>query len=67
MATLPMYSQLMVAHRNAENKNEDTKEKVKALSLAATEVSDGSKELAMQPNCPVDGHSKQGRTRHSPC
>ena len=42
------YSQLMVAARKAESKNEDIKEKVKAQSLAATEVSDGSKELGNQ-------------------
>ena len=43
-----MYSQLMVAARKAESKNEDAKEKVKAWSLAATEVSDGSKGLGNQ-------------------
>ena len=42
------YSQLMIAARKAESKNEDTKEKVKAWSLRATEVSDGSKELGIQ-------------------
>ena len=35
----------MVAARKAESENEDTKEKVKAWSSAATELSDGSKEL----------------------
>ena len=40
-----MYSQLMVTARKAESKNEDAKEKVKAWSLVATEVSDGLKEL----------------------
>ena len=43
-----MYSQLMVTARKAESKNEDAKEKVKALSLVASEVSDGSKELGNQ-------------------
>ena len=43
-----MYSQLMVAARKAESENEDAKEKVKAQSLVATEVSDGSKELSNQ-------------------
>ena len=43
-----MYSQLMVAARKVESKNEDAKEKVKARSWAATEVSDGSKELGNQ-------------------
>ena len=38
----------MVAARTAESKTEDTKEKVKAQSSAATEVSDGSKELGDQ-------------------
>ena len=42
------YSQLMVAARKVESKNEDTKEKVKAQSSLATEVSDGSKELGNQ-------------------
>ena len=42
------YSQLMVAARKAESRNEDTKEKVKAQSSAATEVSDGSKKLGNQ-------------------
>ena len=36
------YSQLMVTARKAESKTEDTKEKVRAWSLAVTEVSDGS-------------------------
>ena len=40
-----MYSQLMVAARKGESENEDAKEKVKAWSSVATEVSDGSKEL----------------------
>ena len=43
-----MYSQLMVTARKAESKNEDAKEKVKVQSSAATEVSDGSKELGNQ-------------------
>ena len=42
------YSQLMVAARKAESKTEDAKEKVKAWSLVATEVSDGSKVLDNQ-------------------
>ena len=42
------YSMLMVAARKAEGENEDTKEKVKAPSPVATEVSDGSKELGNQ-------------------
>ena len=43
-----MYSQLMVAARKAESKTEDTKERVRAWSSAATEVSDGSKQLGDQ-------------------
>ena len=42
------YSQLMVTARKAESENEDAKEKVKAWSLAATKVSNGSKELGNQ-------------------
>ena len=42
------YSQLMVAARKAESETEDAKEKVRAWSSAATEVSDGSKELGDQ-------------------
>ena len=38
----------MVAARKAESKNEDAKEKVRAWSSAAAEVSDGSKELGNQ-------------------
>ena len=38
----------MVATRKAESKNEDAKEKVRAWSSAATEVSDGSMELGNQ-------------------
>ena len=38
----------MVAARKAESKNEDAKEKVKACSWVATEVSDGSKKLGNQ-------------------
>ena len=43
-----MYSQLMVTARKAESETEDAKEMVKAWSSAATEVSDGSKELGNQ-------------------
>ena len=43
-----MYSQLMVTTRKAESENEDAKENVRAWSSAATEVSDGSKELGNQ-------------------
>ena len=43
-----MYSQLMVAARKAESKMEDTKEKLRARSSTATEVTDGSKELGDQ-------------------
>ena len=42
------YSQLMVAARKAESETEDAKEKVRAWSSTATEVSDGSKELGDQ-------------------
>ena len=42
------YSQLMVAARKAESEMEDAKEKVRARSSAATEVTDGSKELGDQ-------------------
>ena len=42
------YSQLMVAARKAESKMEDAKEKFRAWSSAATEVTDGSKELGDQ-------------------
>ena len=42
------YSQLFVAARKAESKSEDTKERVRAWSSAATEVSDGSKQLGDQ-------------------
>ena len=42
------YSQLMVTARKAESKTEDAKERVRAWSSAATEVSDGSKELGDQ-------------------
>ena len=42
------YSQLMVAARKAESKMEDAKEKVRARSSAATEVTDSSKELGDQ-------------------
>ena len=42
------YSQLMVAARKAESKTEDAKEKVRARSSAATEVTDSSKELGDQ-------------------
>ena len=38
----------MVAARKAESKTEDTKERVRAWSSAATEVSDGSKQLGDQ-------------------
>ena len=38
----------MVTARKAESKSEDAKEKVKAQSSAATEVSDSSKELGNQ-------------------
>ena len=38
----------MVTARKAESKNDDAKEKVKAWSSVATEVSDGSKELGNQ-------------------
>ena len=60
------YSQLMVAARKAESETEDAKEKVRAWSSAATDMSDGSKELG-SPNCQVSGHSKQSRTGHLPC
>ena len=43
-----MYSQLMVAARKAESEMEDAKEKVRAQSSTATEVTDGSKELGDQ-------------------
>ena len=42
------YSQLMVAARKVESEMEDAKEKVKARSSAATEVTDSSKELGDQ-------------------
>ena len=42
------YSQLMVAARKAESEIEDAKEKVRAWSSAATDMSDGSKELGDQ-------------------
>ena len=42
------YSQLVVAARKAESKKEDAKEKVRVRSSAATEVTDGSKELGDQ-------------------
>ena len=42
------YSQLMVAARKAESETEDAKEKARAWSSAATEVTDGSKELGDQ-------------------
>ena len=42
------YSQLMVAARKAESKTEDAKERVRAQSSAAPEVSDGSKQLGDQ-------------------
>ena len=42
------YSQLTVATGNAESKMEDAKEKVRAWSSIATEVTDGSKELGDQ-------------------
>ena len=42
------YSQLMVAARKAESEMEDAKEKVRARSSAATEVTDRSKELGDQ-------------------
>ena len=42
------YSQLMVAARKAESEMEDAKEKVRARSSAATEVTDSSKELGDQ-------------------
>ena len=42
------YSQLMVATRNAESEMEDAKEKVRARSSTATEVTDSSKELGDQ-------------------
>ena len=43
-----MYSQLMVTARKADSRNVDAKEKVKAWSSMATEVSDGWKELGNQ-------------------
>ena len=43
-----MYSQLMEAARKAESEMEDAKEKVRAWPSAATEVTDGSKELGDQ-------------------
>ena len=46
-----MYSQLMVAVREAESKNEDAREKVKAQSSVATEVSDSSEELGNEIAC----------------
>ena len=42
------YSQLMVTARKAEIKTEDAKEKVRAWSSTATDMSDGSKELGDQ-------------------
>ena len=42
------YSQLMVAARKAESEMKDAHEKVRARSSAATEVTDGSKELGDQ-------------------
>ena len=42
------YSQLMVAARKAKRETEDAKEKVRARSSTATEVTDGSKELGDQ-------------------
>ena len=42
------YSQLMVAARKAESETEDAKEKVRAKSSAATEVTGSSKELGDQ-------------------
>ena len=44
------YPQLMVAARKAESEMEDAKEKVRARSSAATEVTDSSKELGDQIN-----------------
>ena len=43
-----MYSQLMVTARKAKSESGDAKERVRAWSSAATEVSDGSKELGNQ-------------------
>ena len=59
------YSHLMVAARKAESKMEDAKEKVRTRSSAATEVTDGSKELGDQID-QANGCSKQSRTGHSP-
>ena len=42
------YSKLMVAARKVESEMEDAKEKVRARSSAATEVTDSSKELGDQ-------------------
>ena len=42
------HSQLMVATRKAESETGDAKEKVRAWSSTATEVTDGSKELGDQ-------------------
>ena len=42
------YSQLMVVVRKVESEMEDAKEKVRARSSAATEVTDSSKELGDQ-------------------
>ena len=48
LMAMSTYSLLMVTARKAENKTEDAKERVRAWSSAATEVSDGSKELGDQ-------------------
>ena len=48
MASKTTYSELVVAVQRAESEMEETKEKVKVRSAAATEMVSGSKELEAQ-------------------
>ena len=60
------YSQLLVIARKAESKTEDAKEKVRAWSSTATDVSDGSKELGDQI-ARLMATLNRGRIGHSSC
>ena len=60
------YFQLMVAARKAESKMEDAKEKVRARSSAATEVTDSSKVLGDQLTNRAEQGSHPSTTPNSP-
>ena len=60
------YSKLVVTVCHAESETEETKERVKARSAAATEVASGSKELEDQI-ARLMAALNQGRAEQSPC